>query len=349
MSLLLDPFGYVPRVALPHTVFSSLPVGHRKRSRDYWDDDLFDLLSNELQTLPAPKVKPLLIPSLQLSEEERGWVATLHLPGVSSIDDIALDLWDAEEGGNKPTLHIRAESRLRHQRRVYTQSFSFPQSSNPSRTTASFKNETLTIVIPRATPSPRRESKKPQQLQTVGSRPSPATREEKPSEQSSGSKELETPKKKASSPRPTSFEDWSLLGALPKLRQSEQGHQLLLELELPPLESSQSEWSQDDIDLEVKKGKLNIRLSKEGDDFTIVSNRSVSIPETVTAEDVSARLENNVLKISLPKPEPPRVFKVPIFTSSPSSTPQPDPNPTHSTGSQETNPSSSPELPSQDK
>ncbi len=61
--------------------------------------------------------------------------------------------------------------------------------------------------------------------------------------------------------------------------------------------------NRDDINVEMVEGYLNISASRKDKDETFSLNRSISIPEAVQADKVTAAYENGVLTVTLPKQE----------------------------------------------
>lgn len=70
--------------------------------------------------------------------------------------------------------------------------------------------------------------------------------------------------------------------------------------------------SRDAINLEMVEGYLNISASRKDQDETFSFNRSISIPEAVQADKVTADYENGVLTVTLPKQEQVKPRKIAI-------------------------------------
>jgi len=70
--------------------------------------------------------------------------------------------------------------------------------------------------------------------------------------------------------------------------------------------------SRDAINLEVVDGYLNINVARKEKDETFTLNRSLSIPDSVQADKVTAAYENGVLTVTLPKQEQAKPRKINI-------------------------------------
>ncbi len=70
--------------------------------------------------------------------------------------------------------------------------------------------------------------------------------------------------------------------------------------------------SREAINLEMVDGYLNITATRQDNDETFSLNRSVSIPEAVQADKVTAAYENGVLTVTLPKQEQAKPRKIAI-------------------------------------
>lgn len=70
--------------------------------------------------------------------------------------------------------------------------------------------------------------------------------------------------------------------------------------------------NRDAINVEMVDGYLNISASRKQGDESFSLNRSVSIPEAVQADKVSATYENGVLTVTLPKQEQAKPRKIAI-------------------------------------
>ena len=70
--------------------------------------------------------------------------------------------------------------------------------------------------------------------------------------------------------------------------------------------------ARDAINLEMVDGYLNIGATRKDKDETFSFNRSISIPEAVQADKVSAAYENGVLTVTLPKQEQAKPRKIAI-------------------------------------
>jgi HSP20 family protein len=70
--------------------------------------------------------------------------------------------------------------------------------------------------------------------------------------------------------------------------------------------------NRDAINVEMVDGYLNISASRKDKDQTFSFNRSVSIPEAVQADKVTAAYENGVLTVTLPKQEQAKPRKIAI-------------------------------------
>jgi HSP20 family protein len=68
--------------------------------------------------------------------------------------------------------------------------------------------------------------------------------------------------------------------------------------------------NRDAINVEMVDGYLNITASRKDKDGTFSLNRSVSIPEAVQADKVTAAYENGVLTVTLPKQEQAKPRKI---------------------------------------
>lgn len=70
--------------------------------------------------------------------------------------------------------------------------------------------------------------------------------------------------------------------------------------------------NRDAINIEMVDGYLTIAASRQEKDETRTFNRSVSIPESVQADKVTAAYENGVLTVTLPKQEQVKPRKINI-------------------------------------
>ena len=70
--------------------------------------------------------------------------------------------------------------------------------------------------------------------------------------------------------------------------------------------------SRDAINLEIVDGHLTIAATRKSGDESSNFTRSVSLPETVQADKVSANYENGVLTVTLPKQEQAKPRKINI-------------------------------------
>lgn len=70
--------------------------------------------------------------------------------------------------------------------------------------------------------------------------------------------------------------------------------------------------ARDAINVEMVDGYLNINASRKQGEETFSLNRSVSIPEAVQADKVTAAYENGVLTVTLPKQEQAKPRKIAI-------------------------------------
>jgi HSP20 family protein len=98
------------------------------------------------------------------------------------------------------------------------------------------------------------------------------------------------------------------------------GH-LMLRADLPGM-------TEDDVEIEVKDGVLTVsgerkaEEKKEGEGFYRVErafgsfSRSLSLPEGIDADKVTAEFENGVLEVRIPKPEERKPHRVQIGKSS---------------------------------
>ncbi len=70
--------------------------------------------------------------------------------------------------------------------------------------------------------------------------------------------------------------------------------------------------ARDAINIEMVDGYLNISASRKQGEESFGINRSISIPEAVQADKVSAAYENGVLTVTLPKQEQAKPRKIAI-------------------------------------
>jgi len=70
--------------------------------------------------------------------------------------------------------------------------------------------------------------------------------------------------------------------------------------------------ARDAVNLEMVDGYLTISANRKEGEETFTLTRSVSIPEAVQADKVSANLENGVLTVTLPKQEQAKPRKIAI-------------------------------------
>lgn len=70
--------------------------------------------------------------------------------------------------------------------------------------------------------------------------------------------------------------------------------------------------SRDAINIEMVDGYLNLSAARKQGDESFNLNRSVSIPEAVQADKVTAAYENGVLTVTLPKQEQAKPRKIAI-------------------------------------
>lgn len=70
--------------------------------------------------------------------------------------------------------------------------------------------------------------------------------------------------------------------------------------------------NRDDISVEMVDGFLNLSATRKEKDQNFTLNRSVSIPEAVQADKVTAAYENGVLTVTLPKQEQAKPRKIAI-------------------------------------
>ena len=68
--------------------------------------------------------------------------------------------------------------------------------------------------------------------------------------------------------------------------------------------------NREDINVEVVEGYLNLSASRKDGEQSFALNRSISIPEQVQADKVSATYENGVLTVTLPKQEQAKPRKI---------------------------------------
>jgi HSP20 family protein len=73
--------------------------------------------------------------------------------------------------------------------------------------------------------------------------------------------------------------------------------------------------SRENLNIEMVDGFLNISATRKDGEQTFTLNRSVSIPESVQADKVSATSENGVLTVTLPKQEQAKPRKINIAVS----------------------------------
>jgi HSP20 family protein len=70
--------------------------------------------------------------------------------------------------------------------------------------------------------------------------------------------------------------------------------------------------NRDDISVEMVDGFLNLTATRKEKEQNFTLNRSVSIPEAVQADKVTASYENGVLTVTLPKQEQAKPRKINI-------------------------------------
>jgi HSP20 family protein len=68
--------------------------------------------------------------------------------------------------------------------------------------------------------------------------------------------------------------------------------------------------SREAINLEIADGSLNLTATRKLGEETISLNRSITIPESVQVDKVSATYENGVLTVTLPKAEATKPRKI---------------------------------------
>ena len=73
--------------------------------------------------------------------------------------------------------------------------------------------------------------------------------------------------------------------------------------------------NRDAINVEMVEGYLNISASRKDKDETFSLNRSISIPEAVQTDKVTAAYENGVLTVTLPKQEQAKPRKINVSVS----------------------------------
>ncbi len=73
--------------------------------------------------------------------------------------------------------------------------------------------------------------------------------------------------------------------------------------------------NRDDISVEMVDGFLNLSATRKEKEQNFTLNRSVSIPEAVQADKVTASYENGVLTVTLPKQEQAKPRKINISVS----------------------------------
>ena len=70
--------------------------------------------------------------------------------------------------------------------------------------------------------------------------------------------------------------------------------------------------NRDAINLEIADGYLTISATRQVGDESVALNRSIAVPESVSADKVTAAYENGVLTVTLPKQEQAKPRKINI-------------------------------------
>lgn len=112
---------------------------------------------------------------------------------------------------------------------------------------------------------------------------------------------------------------WRTVRPFPALNVYERGHRFVILAEVPGV-------NPDSIDVSVAGDTITIRGQRSRDDRVSddqyrrqerpfgIWERSVTLPESVLAEDVSAELENGILRIEMQKATRPRPQQIPVKT-----------------------------------
>ena len=133
-----------------------VPVSRSGRNVDRLFDDAFEQLFRVAPATPVAPVETAATPSLDVSESERGWTATLDMPGVAKEDvqisvegrrvnvQAAAKPAEAPKDGDRIVWRERSPSPSR-----YARSFVLPVEVEQADTQARLENGVLTLVLPK--------------------------------------------------------------------------------------------------------------------------------------------------------------------------------------------------------
>lgn len=266
----------------------ALVFGYPRAAFDLFDsyDPFFDRYAYDpfLPLVPSRKASKV---NVKENKDSKGWTVKVYLPGIRYQENIKMHY-------KSDTLKIVADDGYHK----YAEVIALPSGVvDLDRISAQFENQVLTVSIPKLETKPEKE------IQIVKTEAQQREEEEAKKKEEEAKRLQEENKKK--------MELFYKRLSGPKVTFSETETHNALNLDFG------EGVNKDNINIEILGKVLTVTVNIQEEEFKYSYQKSVSLPDNVTADQVSAAFEGNTLVVTFPKEEPKKSFKVMIADSNP--------------------------------